>query len=56
MKIPKKIKCNRCEVVITEKGTCNCGNVTLTEDGTFIIKQGMLGVEASDVSPVLLNE
>jgi hypothetical protein len=55
MKIEKKVKCNKCTIVITENGTCTCGNLILT-NGVTVLKEGIMGIDAIDVSAKLLNE
>ena len=55
MKIIKKIKCNKCEMVIEDNGTCTCGNLTLVK-GAIVLKEGTVGIDCEDISPQLLNE
>jgi len=55
MKINKKIKCVKCGSIIEENGTCSCGNLILT-NGNIVLKEGKVGIDCVDVSPVLLNE
>lgn len=55
MKINKKVKCNKCSVIIEENGTCACGNLVVN-NGSVILKEGTMGIDATDISPVLLNE
>lgn len=55
MKITKKIQCKKCQVVVTENGSCACGNLTLANENVFI-KEGVMGLDAIDVSAKLLNE
>lgn len=55
MKIDKKVKCVKCQFTIVENGTCECGNLVLS-NGAVILKEGVMGIEAVDVSAKLLNE
>lgn len=55
MVIKKKVQCKKCGVVIEENGTCACGNLTVA-NGCVILKEGVMGIDAVDISPQLLNE
>jgi hypothetical protein len=56
MKIPKRIKCLRCEDVLDiddgKNVKCSCNKIIIVEG--YI--KGKLGKDYIDVSPVLLNE
>ena len=53
MKIIKKVKCNYCGDIIESHGSCKCKKVILCENQ---IVDGKVGIDYTDLSPVLLNE
>lgn len=55
MKINKKVRCVKCASIVEENGTCSCGNLILA-NGTVILKEGKIGIDCVDMTPVLLNE
>jgi hypothetical protein len=55
MKITKKFKCNKCKTVVEENGQCSCGNLVVNK-GVAILKEGVVGIDCTDVSQQLLNE
>lgn len=53
MKIPKKVKCNHCQAIVEETGTCTCNSIVLAEGN---VVKGTIGVDYTDVSAKLLQE